>query len=84
MNDDFTEIMSTHVIKKSSFVTTVKHLKLDKHTQDLRILRMKLWLHFNRILQEQKPIIEDHIKSENFTHEDVDSRILDSYAVADI
>lgn len=26
MNNDFTEIMATHVIKMSSFVTTVKHL----------------------------------------------------------
>lgn len=45
---------------------------------------MKLWLHFNRILTQQKSNIEDKIKSENFSQEDVDRRILDSYAVADI
>lgn len=85
MNEDFIEIMDKHVIKKSSFVTTIKHLRMDKHTRDLRILRMKLWLHFNRVLAQQKQNIEIGIKSENQYHEeDVDPVILDSYTVADI
>ena len=27
------------------------NLKMDKHTQDSRVIRMKLWLHLNQVLK---------------------------------
>ena len=53
MNHDFIETMDNHIIKMSGFVTTINQLKIDRHSQDLRILIMKHWLHFNQILESK-------------------------------
>ena len=34
----------------SKFAIRINHIKLDKTTQDPRILKMKIWLHFSKLL----------------------------------
>ena len=36
----------------SKFTVQINNLSLNKTTQDLRILRMKIWLHFREIINE--------------------------------
>ena len=43
--------MDNNIIKMSKFAIRINELKLDKTTQDARILKMKVWLHFSKILE---------------------------------
>ena len=51
INKEYQEIMDNNIIKMSKFAIRINNIKLDKTTQDARILKMKLWLHFTKILK---------------------------------
>ena len=51
-NNEFQEIMDNNVIKMSKFTIRLNDIKLDKTTQDTRILKMKIWLHFTKLLKD--------------------------------
>lgn len=51
INKEYQEIMDNNIIKMSKFAIRINNLKLDKTTQDPRMLKMKLWLHFTKILK---------------------------------
>ena len=38
----------------SKFAIRINHVKLDKTTQDPRVLKMKIWLHFVKLLSPYK------------------------------
>lgn len=46
MNDELTLIQKKNFLKTSDFTVQINNLRLDKHINDLRMLKMKLWLHF--------------------------------------
>lgn len=50
-NSEYQEIMDNNVIKMSKFALRMNDVKLDKTTQDIRILKMKIWLHFRKLLK---------------------------------
>ena len=59
-------------------------MKLDKGTQDLRILKMKLWLYFTKLLkQEKKEYAEKSFDSDSDT-EEIDTRDYSNAEIADI
>ena len=47
MNDELTLIQKKNFLKTSDFTVQINNLRLDKHINDLRMLKMKLWLHFH-------------------------------------
>ena len=55
--------MDNNIIKMSKFAIRINNLKLDKTTQDPRMLKMKLWLHFTKILK--RFVTEDNYLLEN-------------------
>ena len=40
------------------FAIMCKNLKVDSHTQDLTLLKMKIWLHFTKHLQKATQNLE--------------------------
>ena len=53
INNEYLEIIDNNVIKMTSFTIQIDNLILDKTMQDLRVLKMKLWLHFQKIIEEK-------------------------------
>ena len=39
------------VVTMKDFSVMIMDLPLDKHTQDQRIIKMKIWMHINKILK---------------------------------
>ena len=50
LNQEYLEIIDNNLIKMSSFTVEIHNLILDKTMQDMRMLKMKIWLHFQNIL----------------------------------
>lgn len=51
INLEYQEIMDNNIIKMSRFAIRINNVRLDKTMQDSRILKMKTWLHFQKMLQ---------------------------------
>lgn len=51
INMEYQEIMDNNIIKMSRFAIRINDVLLDKTTQDPRILKMKIWLHFTKVLE---------------------------------
>lgn len=51
INLEYQEIMDNNIIIMSRFAIRINNVRLDKTMQDSRILKMKTWLHFQKILQ---------------------------------
>lgn len=47
INQEYLEIMDFNLIKMSKFTLQINDLKLNKATQDIRMLKMQIWLHFD-------------------------------------
>ena len=43
--------MDKNIIKMCKFSVRMNDVKLDKTTQDIRILKMKIWLHYRKLLE---------------------------------
>lgn len=74
INQEYLGIMDDNLIKMSKFTVQINNLRLDKSTQDFRMLKLKIWLHFDdyfRILAK---------KFENCNNEDC----LEIFEVADV
>ena len=54
INYEYQEIMDNNIIKMSKFTIRLNGLKLSKNTQDPRILKMKIWLHFQKLLEAHR------------------------------
>jgi hypothetical protein len=52
INDQYLDILQNNIVKMSNFTVEVRSVTLDKTVQDMRILKMKLWLHFTRVLRK--------------------------------
>jgi hypothetical protein len=49
MNDEYLRILDNNVIRMKDFTIQVRRLQFNNTTQDLRILKLKLWLHFEEM-----------------------------------
>jgi hypothetical protein len=54
LNNEYLEIIDSNEIKMTSFTIQIDNIILDKTMQDMRMLKMKIWLHFQKILDEKK------------------------------
>ena len=52
MNDEYLTILDNNVIRMKDFSVQVRRLRFDNTTQDIRILKLKLWLHFEGLLED--------------------------------
>ena len=69
LNNEYLDTMDKNIVQVSRFAVQVNGLQLDKATQDLRILKMKLWLHFTGVLESSRtPDNPMEIADINFSH----------------
>ena len=52
INNEFLECMDDLRVTMKDFGVKIDNVKLDRYTQDSRIIKMKVWLHFKEILEE--------------------------------
>ena len=52
VNEEYIIILERNVVKMSKFTIEIKGVKLDKTVQDMRMLKMKLWLHFSKVVRK--------------------------------
>ena len=52
MNEEYLTILDNNVIRMKDFSIQVRRLQFDNTTQDVRILKLKLWLHFEDLLED--------------------------------
>lgn len=70
INLQYLAILENNIVKMSKFTIEIRSVSLDKTVQDMRILKMKLWLHFTRVLRK----CNDEFEVEEPSDEDLDSR----------
>lgn len=58
LNAKYVKIIDSNDIKMTNFTITVKNFKMGKETQDLRMLKMKIWNHFQLIVNKLDHITE--------------------------
>lgn len=50
--DEYLSIVDNNMIKYSDFSFQIKDMKLDAALQDYRMIKMKIWVHLNTLLQK--------------------------------
>ena len=61
-NDEFQEKFNMRRVEMKSFGIKIDNLILDKYTQDSRVIKMKIWLYFNEIINDLKMKFENDRK----------------------
>lgn len=51
INDEYLNIMDNMIVQMTDFGVYAYNLRIDKHSQDQRVVKMKLWLHMNKVLK---------------------------------
>lgn len=54
LNNEFLKVVDDLKIQMKDFGVTLEDIVLDRYTYDSRIVKMKIWLHFNEILEKKK------------------------------
>lgn len=54
INDEYLEIMDDLRVQMKDFGVSLHQIKLDRYTQDSRIQKMRIWLHFSKVLKRFK------------------------------
>ena len=54
INKDYIDIVDQNQITMKDFSVMCRNVNLDKYTQDPILIKMKVWLHFNQLMQEYK------------------------------
>ena len=52
INKEYLDIIDDNQITMKDFAVCCKNVILDKYTQDVRLVKMKIWLHFTRLFKE--------------------------------
>lgn len=58
LNQEYIDIIDDNQITMKDFSVQCQNVPLDKYTQDIRLIKMKLWLHFTRQFAEYR--LEDN------------------------
>mmetsp|Transcript_24596 Transcript_24596/g.38189 ORF Transcript_24596/g.38189 Transcript_24596/m.38189 type:complete len:190 (-) Transcript_24596:3055-3624(-) len=56
INEEYLEVIDDALIQMKDFGIAIQDLKLDKYTQDSRLLKLKIWIHFHNFL---KPLADE-------------------------
>lgn len=51
INQEYLQILDNNVIRMQDFSVQIRNIKLDNTTQDIRILKLKVWIHFAELLK---------------------------------
>ena len=54
LNDEFEDIVSDYQLSLTDFSVVCRNVILDKYTQEPIIIKMKIWLHFSKLLEPYK------------------------------
>jgi hypothetical protein len=59
INNEFLEDMDDLRVTMKDFGVKIDNVKLDRYSQDSRIVKIKVWLHFKEILEQYKDKFND-------------------------
>ena len=51
ISSEYTSLIRQHQITMSDFAVMCANVQLDKYTQDARLIKMRVWLHFTKLLR---------------------------------
>ena len=51
LNNEYLDNLDDLEVQMKDFAIKIDDVKLDRHSQDSRIIKMKIWLHFTKILK---------------------------------
>ena len=54
LNLEVLEAMDDLLVQMKDFGIKIDDVKLDRYTQDSRLIKMKIWLHFTRLFQNRE------------------------------
>lgn len=54
LNEEYIAIIDDNQITMKDFSVQCQDVPLDKYTQDIRLIKMKIWLHFTRQFAEYR------------------------------
>ena len=54
LNEEYLDIVSDYQLSLSDFSVVCRNVILDKYTQEPIIIKMKIWLHFTKLLEPYK------------------------------
>jgi hypothetical protein len=60
LNNEYIDIIDDNQITMKDFTVQINNLVLDKYTQDIRLVKMKIWLHFNNTFSTRKFMLKDN------------------------
>ena len=58
LNEEFLNALDDLKVQMKDFGVKIDDLRLDRFTQDSRLIKMKIWLYFTRIFQNQELMFE--------------------------
>ena len=78
--------MDKNIVQMSRFTVQINGMKLDKGTQDLRILKMKIWLYIKKILSPKNKEADAKKLEKKMSDSDSDTEEIDTtdYSLAEI
>ena len=59
LNKEYLTTVDDNQITMKDFAIMCTNVKLDRYTQDSRLIKMKIWLHFTRLFQNRE-LMADH------------------------
>mmetsp|Transcript_4428 Transcript_4428/g.6510 ORF Transcript_4428/g.6510 Transcript_4428/m.6510 type:complete len:142 (+) Transcript_4428:4089-4514(+) len=59
INQEYLDIIDDMSVQMSDFALQINDVIVDRHTQDSRVLKMKLWLHLTDLLREHRTLDND-------------------------
>jgi len=69
LNLEVLESMDDMLVQMKDFGIKIDDLKLDRFTQDSRLIKMKIWLHFTKLFQNRK-FMKEHGEEESESDEE--------------
>ena len=54
LNEEYIDSIDENQITMKDFTVQLNNVMLDKYSQDIRIVKMKVWLHFTNIFNNEK------------------------------
>ena len=58
LNEEFLNALDDLKVQMKDFGVKIDELRLDRFTQDSRLIKMKIWLYFTKIFQNEELMFE--------------------------
>ena len=59
INEEYLEALDDLIVQMKDFACKIDDVKLDRHSQDSRVIKMKIWLHMTKVLEPHKTAVND-------------------------